>query len=58
VGTITSNDHGIFQATLPLGATSSWTLRAVAPGSGEALAFALKVPLNENMRATPFPAGG
>lgn len=58
VGTIKSNGHGIFQATLPLGATSTWTLRAVAPGSGESLAFALKVPLNENMRATPFPTGG
>ena len=57
-GTITSNEHGIFQATLPLGATSAWTIRAVAPGSGDSLGFALKAPLNESLRASPFPAGG
>ena len=55
VATITSNSYGIFQATLPLYALSTWWLRAVAPGSGNSLAFALKVPLNENMHVNPFP---
>lgn len=58
VGTITSNDYGIFQATLPLGATAKWALRAVAPGSGQSLAFSLTAPLNENLKAVPFPVGG
>jgi hypothetical protein len=58
VGTITSNEYGIFQATLPLGATAKWALRAVAPGSGQSRAFSLTVPLNENLKVTPFPSGG
>ena len=58
VATVASNSHGIFQATLPLKATSSWSLRASAPGSGISLGFALKVPLDENLRVTPFPLRG
>ena len=58
VGTITSNSHGIFQATLPLGAAATWSLRASAPGSGSSLAFALRVPLNENLVVNPFPLSG
>ena len=55
VGTITSNSYGIFQATLPLEALSKWWIRGSAPGSGNSLPFALRVPLNENLRVTPFP---
>ena len=58
VGTITSNNHGIFQATLPLHALSTWFIRGVAPGSGDSLAFALKVPSNENLHVNPFPMSG
>jgi hypothetical protein len=55
VATITANKHGIFEATLPLGATSSYWLQATAPGSGDSAAFALRVPQNENLNVTPFP---
>jgi hypothetical protein len=55
VATITSNKYGIFQATLSLKATSKYWIRAVAPGSGNSLPFALKVPKNENLRVVPFP---
>jgi hypothetical protein len=58
VGTIASNNWGIFTATLPIHAINTWFLRASAPGSGSSQAFALKVPTNENMNVTPFPAGG
>jgi hypothetical protein len=58
IGTITSNSHGIFEATLPLGATSKWSLRASAPGSGSSSSFSLKVPSNENMKVNPFPLSG
>jgi Cellulase (glycosyl hydrolase family 5) len=39
-----SNDHGIFRASLPRKASTRDWLRALAPGSGKSLAFALKVP--------------
>ncbi len=55
VATIKSNSYGIFQALLPLGATSSYYLKAIAPGSGVSRAFALQVPSNENLNVTPFP---
>ena len=58
VAVITSNSHGIFQATVSIGATSTWWLRAVAPGSGNSLAFALLVPSNENLVVNPFPLSG
>jgi hypothetical protein len=57
VATVTSNSDGIFQATLPLGAKYSYSLRASAPGSGNSRAFSLSVPRNENMNVTPFPSG-
>src|SRR5262249_26107381 len=57
VASITSNTNGIFTAKLPFGATTTWFLRAV-DASGNSQAFSLKVPLNENMNVTPFPAGG
>jgi len=58
VGAITSNDHGIFQATLAFGAKKTWTLRASAPGSGTSSTFSLTVPSNENMTVNPFPLSG
>jgi len=57
VATITTNSFGIFQATLPLGATTKYSLRAIAPGSGTARPFALAVPANENLNVTPFSPG-
>jgi hypothetical protein len=54
VATITSNSYGIFQATLGLKATASWTLRAQAQGVNSA-SFSLTVPANENMSVVPFP---
>jgi hypothetical protein len=53
---VTSNRYGIFQATLPLGAKSSYWVRASAPGSGNSSSFSLRVPDNENLTVTPFPA--
>jgi hypothetical protein len=55
VAVITANSNGIFTATLPLHAKSTYSVRAYAqhvysPG------FALKVPSNENLHVTPFPA--
>jgi|SRR5579862_242285 len=58
VATITTNSYGIFQALLPLHALSAYSLQAVAPGSGTSATFSLTVPSNENMKVTPFPAGG
>ena len=58
VAIITSNSHGIFQATLGLKALSTWWLRAVASGSGSSLPFALRVPSNEGLRVIPFPLSG
>ena len=55
VATVTSNNYGIFRATLSLGAKYTYSLRAVAPGSGGSRAFSLKVPINENLSVTPFP---
>jgi hypothetical protein len=55
VATVKSNSYGIFQATLHLGASSSYDMRATAVGSGISRVFALKVPFNENLRVTPFP---
>jgi hypothetical protein len=56
VATITSNSYGIFKATLPLGATTAWLLRASSQGVNST-GFSLKVPLNENLNVTPFPLG-
>ena len=58
IATITSNGNGIFEATLPLTTASTWWLRGVAPGSGSSLAFALQVPINENLNVAPFPLSG
>ncbi len=58
VAMITSNSNGIFEATVSIGAKSTYSMRAVAPGSGNSASFALKVPKNENMSVVPFPAGG
>jgi hypothetical protein len=55
VATVTSNSYGIFQATLPLGAKKTYSLRASAPGSASSQAFSLTVPSNENMHVIPFP---
>ena len=55
VATVTSNSYGIFQATLPIGASRQNWLRAVAPGSGNSRAFALEIPYNEEMIVVPFP---
>jgi cellulase (glycosyl hydrolase family 5) len=44
VGYVVANGSGIFQATLKLHATKKDWLRAVAPGSGQSLAFSLTVP--------------
>jgi hypothetical protein len=55
VAIVTSNRYGIFQATLPLKATSSYWVRASAPGSGTSWGFSLHVPRNENRTVTPFP---
>jgi hypothetical protein len=55
VANITSNNHGIFQAMLPLKAQSTYSLRASATGSGISRPFALKVPDNENLVVVPFP---
>jgi hypothetical protein len=54
VATVTANSHGIFQATLPLGATEWSRIRASAPGSGTSAQFSLGVPTNENMTVVPF----
>ena len=59
VATITSNNRGIFQATLlPIQAAKNWWLRAHAPGSGDSTPFALKVPKDENKKVNPFPLNG
>ena len=58
VATITSNSHGIFQATLSLGAVKTWSMRASAPGSGTSMSFSLRPPSNENMTVNPFPLSG
>lgn len=57
VATITSNNYGIFTATLNLHAQTTWQIRAIAPGSGTSTVFKLAVPSNENMSVVPFPAG-
>ncbi|HUZ14598.1 MAG TPA: hypothetical protein VMU72_00285 [Gaiellaceae bacterium] len=57
VATITSNNYGIFQATLSLGAKSAYSLRASVPGLGYSRPFSLTVPRNESMDVTPFPRG-
>jgi len=44
VARVRANRYGIFQADLPLAATSRNWLRAVAAGSGDSLAFSLKQP--------------
>ena len=54
LGTITSNNYGVFSATLQLHALATWGLRASAGGKNSAT-FALTVPANENMRVVPFP---
>jgi hypothetical protein len=55
VATVTSNNYGIFQATLPVHAKLQYSMRASAPGSGTSATFALKKPRNENMNVVPFP---
>jgi len=52
---IMSNSNGIFLATMPLQAKSTYWVRASAPGSGNSAAFSLTVPSNENMNVSPFP---
>ena len=54
VAVITSNSNGIFRATLALGAGKKDWIRAVAPGSGTSLAFALTPPANENAHIAPW----
>jgi hypothetical protein len=54
VATIMSNSYGIFQATLPLNAKSTYSMRASAGGVTSAT-FSLTVPPNENLKVTPFP---
>jgi hypothetical protein len=49
VALISSNAHGIFQATLKLKATKKDWLRASAPGSGNSLGFSLTQPHNPNI---------
>jgi cellulase (glycosyl hydrolase family 5) len=49
VATIGSNVNGIFLAKLKLKATSKDWLRAVAPGSGNSLAFSLTQPKDPNI---------
>jgi Cellulase (glycosyl hydrolase family 5) len=44
IARVGSNDHGIFRARLALKASKKDWLRAIAPGSGKSLAFALKAP--------------
>jgi hypothetical protein len=44
VAYVVANGNGIYRATLKLKAAKEDWLRAVAPGSGRSLAFALKVP--------------
>jgi hypothetical protein len=44
VALISSNANGIFQATLKLKASKKDWLRAIAPGSGNSLAFSLTRP--------------
>jgi hypothetical protein len=57
VATVTANSNGIFTATLNLHSQKTWSIRAIAPGSGTSATFSLTVPSNENMKVTPFPAG-
>jgi Cellulase (glycosyl hydrolase family 5) len=57
VATVTSNNYGIFQATLGVHAMSKYSMRAKAPDSGTSATFSLRIPTNENMNVTPFPAG-
>jgi hypothetical protein len=54
VAAIKANSNGIFTATLPLHAKSSYFVRALSHNVFSA-AFALKVPSNENLHVTPFP---
>jgi hypothetical protein len=54
VATITSNNYGIFTATLSLKALATYKIRAEASGMTSGI-FALKVPSNENMSVIPFP---
>jgi hypothetical protein len=56
VAIVTSNSNGIFQATLPIGATAYAWMRATAPGSGHSRPFSLSVPRDENLVVAPFPA--
>ena len=49
VANVQSNANGIFLATLKLKATKKDWLRAVAPGSGNSLAFSLTVPKDPNI---------
>ncbi len=54
VATITSNSYGIFQATMPLHAQKTYSMRATANGVTSAT-FSLTKPANENLNVTPFP---
>lgn len=54
VATITSNNYGIFTATMALKAKAAYKLRASVPGMTSGT-FSLTKPANENMRVTPFP---
>ncbi len=55
VADITSNNYGIFQATIAVHALAKYSMRASAPGSGTSATFSLTKPSNENMRVVPFP---
>lgn len=54
VATITSNNYGIFQATLSVHALSKYSMRASA-GGVTSTTFSLTKPSNENMNVVPFP---
>jgi hypothetical protein len=54
VASIKSNSNGIFAATMPLHAKSSYSMRANANGVTSAV-FSLTKPSNENLNVTPFP---
>ncbi len=51
VALVVANTSGVYQATLNLKASKADSLRAVAPGSGKSLAFALKVPRTPHIGA-------
>jgi hypothetical protein len=55
VANVTSNNYGIFQATISVHALAKYSMRASAPGSGTSATFSLTKPSNENMRVVPFP---